>query len=50
MMTLKEQLVHEQKTAIQFINLYKDTNPQDVSYWQGYLRAVNKLIELRIKK
>jgi len=45
MISLKEQLKHEQKTAIKFINLYKDTHPHDVSFWQGYLSAINKLIE-----
>ena len=46
MISLKEQLEHEQKTAIKFINLYKDTHSKDLCFWQGYLKAVNKLIEL----
>ena len=50
MINLREQLEYEQKTAIQWINLYKDSHPNDVCFWQGYLMAVNKLIELKDKK
>jgi len=46
MISLKQQLEHEQKTAIKWINLYKDTHPHDVSFWQGYLTVINKLIKL----
>ncbi len=47
MNNLKEQLEHEKETAIKWINLYKDSHPKDVCFWQGYLSAVNKLIKTK---
>lgn len=47
MTNLKEQLEYEQEIAIKWINLYKDSHPMDLSFWQGYLSAINKLIELK---
>ena len=49
MIKLKEQLEHEKEIAIKRINLYKDSHPKDVCFWQGYLSAVNKLIKLKTK-
>ena len=49
MTNLRKQLEHEQKTATQWINLYKDSHPKDVCFWQGYLKAVDKLLTLKTK-